>query len=203
MKKSPLTLVKDKFGEKKKLVGEAVPYGRMGTAQDLVGMAIFLASAEADYIVGIPNEISGPSDGVVFVDSCAAPDAIGNLADVAIIWAKLDGVIRGFVVDTKTPGFTAQKIERKFSLRASVTSELILEDVEVPETALLPGVRPVAQQGVPGFEIVAWTALCAPRGSRTRPARSTSWSRRILRAGAETPGACWHARGRCSDECPR
>ena len=65
----------------------------------------------------------------------------GNIADVAIIWAKLDGVIRGFVVDTKTPGFTAQKIERKFSLRASVTSELILEDVEVPESALMPNVK--------------------------------------------------------------
>jgi glutaryl-CoA dehydrogenase len=64
----------------------------------------------------------------------------GNLADVAIIWAKLDGVIRGFVVDTKTPGFEARKIERKFSLRASVTSELILEDVDVPESALLPNV---------------------------------------------------------------
>ena len=65
----------------------------------------------------------------------------GNLADVAIIWAKLDGVIRGFVVDTKTPGFTAQKIERKFSLRASVTSELILEDVHVPESAIFPDVK--------------------------------------------------------------
>ena len=65
----------------------------------------------------------------------------GNLADVAIVWAKLDGVVRGFVVDTKTPGFTAQKIERKYSLRASVTSELILEDVEVPESALMPGVQ--------------------------------------------------------------
>lgn len=64
----------------------------------------------------------------------------GNLADVAIVWAKLDGVVRGFVVPTNTPGFTAQKIERKFSLRASVTSELILEDVEVPESALMPGV---------------------------------------------------------------
>lgn len=42
-------------------------------------------SEQADYIVGIPNEISGPSDGVVFVDSCAAPDAIGNLADVAVL----------------------------------------------------------------------------------------------------------------------
>lgn len=65
----------------------------------------------------------------------------GNLSDVAIVWAKLDGVVRGFVVDTKTRGFTAQKIERKFSLRASVTSELILEDVEVPESAILPNVE--------------------------------------------------------------
>jgi glutaryl-CoA dehydrogenase len=64
----------------------------------------------------------------------------GNLAHIAIIWAKLDGVIRGFIVPTNTPGFTAQKIERKFSLRASVTSELILEDVEVGEDALLPNV---------------------------------------------------------------
>jgi len=64
----------------------------------------------------------------------------GNLADVAIVWAKLDGIVRGFVVPTNTPGFTAQKIERKFSLRASVTSELILEDVELPESAMLPGV---------------------------------------------------------------
>lgn len=65
----------------------------------------------------------------------------GSIADVAVVWAKLDGVVRGFVVDTKTPGFTARKIERKFSLRASITSELILEDVEVPESALLPGVE--------------------------------------------------------------
>jgi glutaryl-CoA dehydrogenase len=65
----------------------------------------------------------------------------GNLAHIAIIWAKLDGRIRGFIVPTNTPGFTAQKIERKFSLRASVTSELILEDVEVGEDALLPNVE--------------------------------------------------------------
>jgi glutaryl-CoA dehydrogenase len=65
----------------------------------------------------------------------------GNLAHVAIIWAKLDGVIRGFLVPTGTKGFTAQKIEDKFSLRASVTSELILEDVEVGDDALLQGVE--------------------------------------------------------------
>lgn len=65
----------------------------------------------------------------------------GNLAHIAIVWAKLDGKIRGFIVPTNAPGFTAQKIERKFSLRASVTSELILEDVHVGEDALLPNVE--------------------------------------------------------------
>jgi glutaryl-CoA dehydrogenase len=61
----------------------------------------------------------------------------GNIAKLAIIWAKLDGVVHGFLVPTSTPGFTAQKIEDKFSLRASVTSELILEDVEVGEDSIL------------------------------------------------------------------
>jgi glutaryl-CoA dehydrogenase len=65
----------------------------------------------------------------------------GNIAKLAIVWAKLDGVIRGFLVPTSTRGFTAQKIEDKFSLRASVTSELILEDVEVGEEAILPNVQ--------------------------------------------------------------
>jgi glutaryl-CoA dehydrogenase len=65
----------------------------------------------------------------------------GSIAQLAIVWAKLDGVIRGFLVPTTTRGFTAQKIEDKFSLRASVTSELILEDAEVPEDAILPNVQ--------------------------------------------------------------
>jgi glutaryl-CoA dehydrogenase len=65
----------------------------------------------------------------------------GNLAHIAIVWAKVDGVVRGFIVPTNTKGFTAQKIEDKFSLRASVTSELILEDVEVPADAILPNVK--------------------------------------------------------------
>lgn len=64
----------------------------------------------------------------------------GNLAKVAIVWAKLDGRVHGFLVPTESKGFTAEKIEQKFSLRASVTSELILEDCEVGEDALLPGV---------------------------------------------------------------
>jgi glutaryl-CoA dehydrogenase len=69
----------------------------------------------------------------------------GNLADVALIWAKVaeDGrdTVRGFLVDTDTAGFTANKIEHKLSLRASVTSELVLQDVRVSSDCMLPGVR--------------------------------------------------------------
>ncbi len=65
----------------------------------------------------------------------------GNLAHIAIVWAKLDGVVHGFIVPTHAKGFKAEKIEGKWSLRASVTSELILEDVEVGEDAILPGVK--------------------------------------------------------------
>ena len=64
----------------------------------------------------------------------------GSIADVAVVWARTDSGIRGFVVPTDTPGFSAPKIERKVSLRASVTSELILEDVRLPSEAVLPGV---------------------------------------------------------------
>lgn len=63
----------------------------------------------------------------------------GNIADIAIIWAKLDGEVNGFVVDTKSKGFKAQLIEGKFSLRVSVTSELYLDEVFVPESHRLTG----------------------------------------------------------------
>jgi glutaryl-CoA dehydrogenase len=69
----------------------------------------------------------------------------GNLADVALVWAKVnqDGedTIRGFLVDTSTRGFTANQIKHKLSLRASVTSELVLQDVRVAASCMLPGVR--------------------------------------------------------------
>jgi alkylation response protein AidB-like acyl-CoA dehydrogenase len=68
----------------------------------------------------------------------------GNLAQVAIIWAKVggpEGEVRGFLVPTDSKGFEAQLIHKKMSLRASVTSELILEDVRVPKDAILPNVR--------------------------------------------------------------
>jgi glutaryl-CoA dehydrogenase len=64
----------------------------------------------------------------------------GNVADVAVVWARTDEGIRGFVVPTDTPGFTANEIHKKMSLRASVTSELVLESVRLPEDAVLPGV---------------------------------------------------------------
>jgi glutaryl-CoA dehydrogenase len=64
----------------------------------------------------------------------------GSIADVAIVWARAEEGIRGFVVPTDTRGFTARDIHRKLSLRASVTSELVLEDVVLPESAVLPGV---------------------------------------------------------------
>ena len=65
----------------------------------------------------------------------------GTLADVAVIWAKVDdedGNVRGFLVDTKLPGFTAYDVHGKWSLRASVTSGLSMQDVRVPASALLP-----------------------------------------------------------------
>jgi glutaryl-CoA dehydrogenase len=64
----------------------------------------------------------------------------GSVADVAVVWARTDEGIRGFVVPTETKGFTASDIERKISLRASVTSELVLDDVRLPETAVMPEV---------------------------------------------------------------
>lgn len=62
----------------------------------------------------------------------------GNLADVATVWAQTDDGIRGFLVPTDTPGFTANPIHRKLSLRASVTSELVLDEVRLPASAQLP-----------------------------------------------------------------
>jgi glutaryl-CoA dehydrogenase len=66
----------------------------------------------------------------------------GSVADVAVVWARCedDGKVRGFVVPTDTPGFSAPEIKKKLSLRASVTSELVLEDVRLPGSAALPGV---------------------------------------------------------------
>jgi len=66
----------------------------------------------------------------------------GTIADISIVWAKDDdGVVRGFIVDNKSDGFSAPVMKHKLSLRASVTSELILEDVFVPSDNILPNVK--------------------------------------------------------------
>jgi len=65
----------------------------------------------------------------------------GSIADVAVVWAQTEEGVRGFVVPTDSPGFSAPEIKRKLSLRASVTSELVLDDVRLPDSARLPEAR--------------------------------------------------------------
>jgi glutaryl-CoA dehydrogenase len=62
----------------------------------------------------------------------------GNIADVSVVWAKLDGEVKGFLVEKDTLGFTANLLKHKMSLRASVTSELVFEDCRIPAENLLP-----------------------------------------------------------------
>jgi glutaryl-CoA dehydrogenase len=65
----------------------------------------------------------------------------GSVADVAVVWARTDEGIRGFLVPAGAPGLSAPEIKRKMSLRASVTSELVLDGVRLPAAAMLPGAR--------------------------------------------------------------
>lgn len=65
----------------------------------------------------------------------------GTVADVAVVWAQTDEGVRGFVVPTDTPGFTANEVKHKLSLRASLTAELVLDGVRLPESAAFPDVR--------------------------------------------------------------
>ncbi|MFN8081217.1 MAG: acyl-CoA dehydrogenase family protein [Kineosporiaceae bacterium] len=95
----------------------------------------------------------------------------GSIADVAVVWANAgeeNGGIRGFVVPTASPGFSAPKIKHKMSLRASVTSELVLEGVRLPGSAVLPEVRglkgPLSCLNEARFGIV-WGALGAGRSA--------------------------------------
>ncbi|CAN5392199.1 acyl-CoA dehydrogenase family protein [soil metagenome] len=92
----------------------------------------------------------------------------GSIADVAIVWAQTDEGIRGFVVPTETPGFSAPLIKHKMSLRASVTSELVLEGVRLPGDAVLPEVRglkgPLSCLNEARFGII-WGSMGAARSS--------------------------------------
>ncbi|MBX5468959.1 MAG: acyl-CoA dehydrogenase family protein [Thermoleophilaceae bacterium] len=90
----------------------------------------------------------------------------GSTADVAVVWARADDGIRGFLVPRGTPGFTTQDIHRKLSLRASVTSELLLDDVRLPAEAMLPEARglrgPLSCLSEARYGIV-WGAMGAAR----------------------------------------
>jgi len=65
----------------------------------------------------------------------------GTMADLAVVWAQTDEGIRGFLVEKDRPGYTTREIEHKFSLRASITSELFFDDVRIPEENVLPNVK--------------------------------------------------------------
>ncbi|GAA4629529.1 acyl-CoA dehydrogenase family protein [Actinoallomurus vinaceus] len=92
----------------------------------------------------------------------------GSIADVAVVWARTEEGVRGFVVPTGTPGFDAPLMHRKLSLRASVTSELVLDDVRLPATAALPegtGLRaPLSCLNEARYGII-WGAVGAARSS--------------------------------------
>ncbi|HJR39452.1 MAG TPA: acyl-CoA dehydrogenase family protein [Nocardioidaceae bacterium] len=92
----------------------------------------------------------------------------GSIADVAVVWASTEDGIRGFVVPTDAPGFTAPEIKQKMSLRASVTSELVLEDVRLPADAALPevvGLRgPLSCLNEARYGII-WGSMGAARSS--------------------------------------
>jgi glutaryl-CoA dehydrogenase len=90
----------------------------------------------------------------------------GSIADVGVVWARTEEGVRGFLVPRGTPGYSARDIPRKLSLRASVTSELVLDDCRLPADALLPGVAgmrgPLSCLNEARFGIV-WGALGAAR----------------------------------------
>jgi glutaryl-CoA dehydrogenase len=92
----------------------------------------------------------------------------GSVAAVAVVWARTDDGVRGFVVPTDTAGFSAPLIKHKGSLRASITSELVLDDVRLPESAMLPGVRglrgPLSCLNEARYGII-WGAMGAARSS--------------------------------------
>ncbi|HWP82300.1 MAG TPA: acyl-CoA dehydrogenase family protein [Bacteroidota bacterium] len=91
----------------------------------------------------------------------------GTIADVAIVWAKLDGEVKGFLVEKGTKGYTAPEMTGKHSLRASVTSELVFQDCFIPETSLLPktgGLKSPLMCLTQARYGIAWGAIGAAMG---------------------------------------
>jgi glutaryl-CoA dehydrogenase len=92
----------------------------------------------------------------------------GSISDVAIIWAQTDEGVRGFIVPTNTPGFSAHTIHKKMSLRASITSELVMDNVRLPADALMPkaiGLKAPLQSLSEARYGITWGAMGAARSS--------------------------------------
>ena len=91
----------------------------------------------------------------------------GSIVDIAVVWERTDVGIQSFLVPTDTAGFTANKITSKLSLRASVTSELVLQGVWLPGQAVLPGVQSLRGRlsclDQARFGIVFGAVGCGPR----------------------------------------
>jgi len=138
-----------------------------------------LATGEAIGCFGL-TEPSGGSDpaamqtiarrdgGDWIIDGTKRWIGLASIADIAVIWAKdaSDGTVRGFLVPTSTPGFSATPIDGKLSMRASIQCDVSLDGVRVPESAMLPGARglsgPFACLNEARFGIV-WGAMGAAR----------------------------------------
>ncbi|MFV2091798.1 MAG: acyl-CoA dehydrogenase [Hyphomicrobiales bacterium] len=112
-----------------------------------------------------------PADGGYRLNGAKTWITNSPIADLAVVWAKLDGEIRGFIVERGADGFSTPKIEGKMSLRASVTGEIVLDDVFVPQENLLPNAK----------------GLAGPFGCLNRARFGIAWG---SMGAAE---ACWHA----------
>lgn len=111
-----------------------------------------MASGKAIGCFGLTEPDFGSNPGGMITKAEIHPDGFllngakmwitsGTIADVALVWAKLDGVVHGFLVEKGTKGFSAPETKGKHSLRASVTSELVFEDCLIPKENILPGVK--------------------------------------------------------------
>lgn len=126
------------------------PIFRYGSEEQKVRWLPLLAKAERIGCFGLTEPDHGSDPGGMETKAVAAGDTFvlngakmwitnGTIADVAVVWAKLDGDIRGFLVEKGTTGFSAPEMKGKHSLRASVTSELVFQDCVIPSANMLPG----------------------------------------------------------------
>ncbi len=128
------------------------PIFRYGTEEQKRRWLPALASAESIGCFGLTEPDHGSDPGGMVTRAVRDGDSFvlngakmwitnGTIADVAVVWAKLDGEVRGFLVEKGTPGFTAPEMKGKHSLRASVTSELVFQDCRIPAENILPGAK--------------------------------------------------------------